>query len=386
MSNELSNTEFFCAESFQEINGEGYSSGDIRTYRMAPLAKTPHADIVIHLSIPPMGHDGFSSLSTNRGNFLGIHFTSTEEKAKRSVFHFPVASNIKTKTSKGVGKIDSMQMPMLYPTWLISRYGRDNLPENLILRHETPLFLDKGTKEFLIFFDESFLDELDASQLTDGVDKNHIRVYRGKNGARYLALRTRDFTDFETAGPGTKNENPVSKALSVIGDNYFRLNLDANSLKKVIVIKSGQAVVNKNRPEAKDHESVIGTSGELSFGKAAMHGNYYYWIDDSGQIDTCVSNPVSRSHAYEDKLSRATWSCLMTGSIVIPYTDKDWDKLIFIKSQMDAIHGAFMDLVRGCEGAPGSLIDLSLDESAARISAGSILRLEDSADPDLVAD
>lgn len=370
MAKELAEKDYFTVENFKALNGEDYRSNDIRTYKMPPLASTPYADVYIHLCVPDAGSKGMSLVRTNQGNFTGNSFTETGTKAERSILNFPKASDIDTKN--GVVKVEDKKLPSLYPSWMITRYGRGGLPENLVAHHVLPLFLDKHTKQFLMFFDEAFLREIDAKLLTEGVDQEHYKVYRGKNKERYLALTSYVCSDFYTVWNSHEKDNPINRAFSIIQDNYFRLTLDASNLEKVIVIDCEQQDTSRHA-----EAGISDTSMKLSFGKAARHGENYYWIDESGHINTQVSNVVQRNHAMRP-LGGARLKDLLPrfskgAKVVIPYTDEDWATLVKIKARMDEINRALLELIQGCRGEIGSSVDLRLSDSTAKSGATKLL-------------
>lgn len=372
MARDIAKRDFFTLDNFKVLNGEGYNKKDVRTYKMPPLSRTPESDIYIHMSLPDKPGDGHGSVRTNQGTFLGCPWEHTDGAARRAVLHFPKASSI--DVSKGLVQIDRKQVPNLYPSWMITRYGRENLPENLTLRHDTTFYLAKSEKKFLYFFDEAFLDELDPDLLTDGVDTACFRIYRDKNRRRFLALASRDFSDFDAIGDRLKQDNPIAVAWSRIQDNYCRLTIDAQKLEKVIVIKSKRDQspdrISPLTPESLDNASI-----SLAFGLAARHNNTYYWIDENGEINTRVQGEVIRYHAQKTGLLGSGLMKETSATIVIPYSEDDWNALVAIKKRLDEVQDSLWNLITGCQAGDNG-IDHSLSDGLKAVDSPKLLGLE----------
>lgn len=376
---EVKKQDFFCLDNFKALNGEGYRPEDIRTYAVPPLASSPARDIEIHLGLPQSsGQRGGSLIRTHRGNFSGYSSVQITEKAQKLILHFPKASDI--KTPKGLVQIDRKKLPSLHPTWLISRYGRENLGPHL--NHEVPLFLDKGSKQFLYFFDESFLDEIDPAALTKGIDKCHFKVYQDSDRRRYLALRSDDFKDINAlANSRLHCDNPLLEAWVTLADNYKQLTLDAKDLEKVIVVKASRnhsTDLNKNSiaEVTRGTAHLSNASMQMTFGLAARHRNNYYWMDANGEINTQVTGHVVRGHTGSALgLLRGGGSRPEPNDItvVIPYSDDDWEKLVLIKARLDAIESTLWELISGCQGDKDSQIDNNLSDSARRLDSNNLL-------------
>lgn len=376
---EISKRDFFCLDNFRALNGERYRPEDNRTYIMPPLSPCPTEDIRIHLGVPETPGKGGALIRTNQGSFIGHDNVQIDEKAAKLILHFPKASEI--KTPKGVVQIDRKKLASLYPSWMITRYGRNNLPEDLTLRHEVPLFLDKKTKEFLYFFDESFLSELDPKILTEDLEPSLYSLYRSTSGERLLALRAKSFDAFENLKGNSADHSPMSHAFNTIRDNYKRLTLDAQSLEQVIVISfSEDNVARTNRGTRIEHG--LGTSLSLTFAMAARYSENYYWVQPDGTIDSQVTNVVDRSHAKErnaftglggPSLSDLRGDSHRGANIVIPYTYEDWRHLLTIKERLEDIQKTLGDLIDGCKGPVGSSSDASLEQGFASIASASLL-------------
>lgn len=372
---DVKKNEFFCLENFKALNGENYRREDIRTYTMPPLGPDPYADILAHLSVPDLPSNGRTLVRTSQGNFSGNLYSETFEKAKNLILHFPKASTI--KTPKGVILVDRKKLPALLPSWMITRYGRENLPERMSLDHPVSLYLDKRTKQFLYFFDESFLAELDPKLLTEGVDKQVFRIYQDAQRQPFLALASKEFNDFDTIGNSFKQDNPIAQAWSQIQENYVQRTLDSRDLEKVIVINCRRDHL-PNLDKESTGADLFNSSMQMTYGIAARHDKSYYWMDKNGEINTRVSGSVHRGHGDSalGLLRGGAFALDQTTTVVIPYTDEDWNKLGIIKARLDAIQDSLWALISGCQADRGSKIDNSLNESLQKLGSTKLLGLE----------
>jgi len=379
MSNPLSNKEFFNSSHFFELNGPGYKPSDIRTYKMQPLANTPAADVEVHLSVPNEGGRGRTLVRTNLGNFSGDQSIQTEEKASRSVLHFPTPTII--DTPKGIVKTDSIKLVTLYPSWIVTRYSQNDKRLGVTTHHPVPLFLDKKTKQFLYFFDESFLDEIDPKELTQNVDRKHWSVYKGKDGRKHLALTTYNFTDILNIGDSRDEENPVNLAFKGVRANYKRLMIDAQSLEKVIV---AQYQFDSRQPRPIEGAMPDGDNRILGlhFFKAARHENTYYRITEDGSLDTRVSVSVTRSSDDKDSMIGRNQGAIGRNwaqnsenvvTVVLPFTDQDWDHLVHLSQALSQLQNDLWSLFKGCES--NEAIDRSLGESAKALPSSRLLNV-----------
>lgn len=380
MSNEIKNRDYFTVENFQRLNGACYNPSDLRTYKMLPLASLPYEDVLIHLSIPKEGDRGGTLIRTNQGSFTGNQFSETMKKAERSVLHFPRASDV--DIPKGLVKLEDRKMLSLYPSWILSRYGVKNL-QGLLIHHVVPLFIDKRTKEFVYFFDEAMLDEMDVKNLVEGVQKDCFRVYKGKTpNKRYLALITKDFEQLEDIGSRGKADNPVNEAFWQIKENYEQTILDASQLEKVIVIAYSKNNKDHDLSDRVKTDGIHKVGMTMTFGLAARHNNNFYWIDQDGSINTRQGVGVNRSHANPSpfasgnrrSLDQETWKEAST--VVIPYTDKDWDRLVRIQARLEEIQAVLGSLIKGCEDADNDQNDLGLEQAILNMQSASLLGLD----------
>lgn len=370
MDKQLAEIEFFTQENFKKINGDDYIPDDNRTYKISPLAASPYRDIAIHMAVPKAGKSGNSLVSTNRGSFFKSVYDDVYDKAANKVLHFPKASEV--RTAKGVVAIDKLKLKSLLPPWILTRYQIVNKKIDMAHSQVVPIFLDKKTKEFLFFFDEAFLDDLDPSLLMRDTPTSSCSVYSGVNGKKYLAIKTHNFTDFKSIGK-TGLVNDVQVAFETIWQNYFELTLDVAEMEKVIVIEytCDDKTRGKNS-RLSDSQFSFDSAMKLSFSKAARHDSTYYLIDDSDNLITKQAFHYNREHASPafpysaecDELPKET-------TVVIPYSEEEWGRLQAIRNQLLDAQRAIWGLLTGCHGESGSQIDKGLcDGYKAAIEAG----------------
>lgn len=168
--------------------------------------------------------------------------------------------------------------------------------------------------------------------------------------------------------------NHVAKAWLQIQHNYKRFTLDSRDLEKVIVI---QYLREHSQTLTEQHRDVplMNSSLQLTFGLAARHEQTYYWMDENDEINTQVADHVSRGHNHSPLgLLRGGETYQDSGAtVVIPYTEADWDRLSVIKAQLDAVQSSLWELISGCKGEKGSKMDHSLGESLQRMDSAKLL-------------
>ena len=337
--NEIKEKKYFTLENMARLNGCDYNKNDVRSYKIPPLSNNPFGDAEIHLAMPPEAANGGAVVvRTNQGNFLGGMFEDTPKKAARAVFSYPTMSEI--KTGKGVAKVDKRKVMTLYPLWILERYGIKGLSSDLEVYDEADFYIDKKTKQFMYFLDVDFLEKISVNELANGVSKKDFSIYSSKEGKEFFAFVVNDFDDFFI------QDSDYSKAFERVSQNYFELMLDAKKLESVIVVnfKNDDNMVKKETPSF-DSRFFLSTSLDWSFFKAARYNSRIYKIDSDGKILTTEKIVVSRDHASKCKLlGSGLGNTNHDMSLIIPYTEKDWDLLITLNERLNLIKDTIGDL------------------------------------------
>lgn len=340
-------------ERMAELNGEGYKAGDIRTYKVIPLANSPASDIEIHENLKSENGRGFVTMRTNIGVTLGTTHSTSMLQASNKVFHFPKATEIKNTLL--VKKVD-VSTP--YPLWMINRYGLESFRGNLTHTQATNIYLNKKTGAFFILFDEDFLRGVAFEDLIGELTKEELEfvsIAQGKIG--YLQISTNDLTEITGKGDST-----FDKIKQKIIDAYTGLFITNENTSKVICL----SIKSKNpdtkpfftqRITPKGLSSLIEANGaamDLSFVVAAERQGKFYPIKEDGTIITNEPFYFSRRHAdsqisplrrdkdyeYGDYIDEVEFS--KESTLIIPYTDEDY---AFIKGVVERLNSVKMELI-----------------------------------------
>lgn len=336
-----------------ELNGEGYKAGDIRTYKVIPLADNPARDIEIHENLRSENGRGSVTMHTNIGVTLGTTHSTSMQQASNKVFHFPKATEIKNTLL--VKKVD-VSTP--YPLWMINRYGLESFRGNLTHTQATNIYLNKKTGAFFILFDEDFLRGVAFEELIGELTKEELEFVSVARGKReYLQISTNDLT--EITGKGHSNFDKVKQKII---DAYTSLFITTENTSKVICLS-----IKSNNPETRRFHTqhitppqlsaLIAANGaamDLSFVVAAERQGKFYPIKEDGTIVTNEPFYFSRRHAdsqisplrrdkdyeYGDYIDEKEFA--KESTLIIPYTDEDY---AFIKGVVERLNAVKMELI-----------------------------------------
>ncbi|WP_210498204.1 hypothetical protein [Vibrio crassostreae] len=370
----------------QELHGEKYKKGDLRTYRNQPLARTPAREIEIHEHMPVEKGAGSVAMSTSLGRILGTTHSTSSQQAANKVFHFPKATDFKDLIL--VKKVD---ITTSYPTWMIERYGIDNLGQSLSHTQATNIYLNKKTGHFLICFDESFLDGVALSDLVTTLSDEEaamVSVISCKKGGDYLTISSDNLNDIQkSTGEFQSIKRAVMKA-------YMQLFITAQNTEKVICvsIKSGAVSSDRYYSRSRSVSSQLrkmvedsGMSLDMSFLVAAKRESTLYPISEDGRIITSEPFVFERKHADSSAtglmgsgLSKCgkpigsywdenEWRDNVT--LMLPYTDEDYEFLCSVVERLDQLKEDLISFFKQTESRQDG-IDSSFD-SALESYAGS---------------
>ncbi|ELP5902624.1 hypothetical protein QTV49_004664 [Vibrio vulnificus] len=338
----------------EEINGEGYKSGDIRTYKVAPLSSDPARDIEIHEYMKATRDANcMISMRTNIGVISGNSHSTSYQQSSNKVLHFPKAAEVEDLML--VKKVD-ISTP--YPIYLIERYGLDNLGDDLCRTQQTGIYLDKSNGDFVVLFDEDFLDMLAPSDILSSLgeeSRKFARLYHstrksGKNKS-YIGIIAKSLN--EITDKRNRDESNFYKIKEEVVDLYRNLFINAENSKKVIClsIKSDRADYRTfySRSVGSILTELVEKQGlklDIAYMVAAQRKSTFYPINEAGEIQLKAPFHFDRKHAHANKSplnydenhqygaysDQHEWSNTIT--VIIPYTEEDHK---FIKSVVDRL-------------------------------------------------
>ncbi|MCY9861372.1 hypothetical protein OTK49_02425 [Vibrio coralliirubri] len=338
-----------------ELNGEGYKAGDIRTYKVMPLAHNPAKDIEIHENLKPLSGMAGNTMSTVLGSVGGTAHSNSMQQASNKVFHFPKASGI-----DGALLVRKVDVETPYPMWMINRYGLESFRGDLTHTQSTNIYVDKRSGLFYILFDEAFLNGVAFEDLTTGLSKDELElvsIANGKSG-RYFRISTRNLVDIT----GRNRDAQFSIVKQKVIDAYTSLFITKENTTKVICIS-----IKSKYPDTTPFfvhgttssilSSLVRSNGaamDLSFVVAAERQGKFYPIKEDGSIEASSPFHFRRRHAdseisslrsdkeyqYGDYIDEQEFS--KESTLIIPYTEEDHS---FIKGVVDRLNSVKMDLI-----------------------------------------
>jgi hypothetical protein len=383
-STDLAEKNYFTLERQRELNGEGYNPRDVRTYKVPPLKNSPAGDICVHCSMPDSYPNKASSVvRTNIGSFHGNYHDKSDSQANNRVLHFPLASSFST-----LMLLNKKRLTTLYPSWMIERYGLENLHEDLTHTQTTPIFVDQKTSKFVVLMDESFLDKVSYSDLTVGLTREeeaYVTRYSDKDGKRkFFGFKVDCYQDF------FDYKNGLRAVRDKVFANYLSLFVTAQNTQKMLAVWMLNKQADTRDPFYSQNHSVSqlmsgliadqSLSINLSFSVVAKRDKTFYPMKDDGTIETKCPFYFQRKHnKYGDNFGDSLGGYLTeaekdgTTTLLLPYTEEDHELLKHIVERLDLLRNELMRFFKRSEQGKEHLTDMSLQDVIEDFSASPAL-------------
>lgn len=372
----------YTKEAMREANGDGYTPNSIRTYTIPPLSNNPATDAEIHLAAPAEGSKGHSVVRTNAGTFLGCLSVETGRAAPKAIFKYPAAKDIKSGEKIGkttLTKVKTRQLNTLYPTFIIERYGLDFIPDDFTAVDSMPIYLDTKSVQFIAFLDDLFLDGIDPSVITLGTKQT--RVYYDKEHNPKLAFYAKNFEDF------TSRDSVYHSDFKIVQQNYEALMIASQNLEKVIVVSYasqgepiGDGTLDNMLNGSLDAKIFYESKLDWSFYIGARYKKSVYPYDKDGNLITTKRLIVTRDHASNNHLIRSmekTKDGHHKHTILLPYTDGDFEMLTNLRKKIDEINDVLGGLFSHAKNEDKkSTIDKPLSEALNLLSSEQRLMID----------
>lgn len=335
---------------FQELveaNGPGYNPGDIRTYTCLPLAGGPAMEIAIHLSLESEHKSGKGTFAgRHQSTPYGGHFTNysveTQRKVSNMIIHFPKASEFPS-----LKLLKSLDLPTLYPSWMIERYGKE-ASDNLMLRHSTPIFYDLSSNKFVLFLDTEFFQGTTPEGLKFPVTAN-TKIYTGKDKRAYAAFQADTLKGLVELMEGRAEATPFQDYLQIYRQRF----LDASKGERVICLamkttstspEHGPAGVDKRAVAL--HSSSASRSTRETIQKLVLAHNTHFELYQGALIGDLIYLMDEQGALYPDAIMCSTKHQRLRKEVItiykhddytflmMPYDEEDWLTLKRLNERM----------------------------------------------------
>lgn len=326
-------------EALKALNGEGYDPTDIRTYQCPALHGSPRKEVQAHMALAGLyGKTNSSSYTTRLGSFFGHSSVEFINKTSNMVLRFPKASAFNQ-----LKLIKSLELPSLFPSWMIERY---ELEDNVTLQHLTPVFYDARHHKFVAFLDIDFYRDLSpASVKFEGIP--NFRMMHDKNKKSYGAFTGNTFKELtdNVMSLRTGEESSFQQVVKI----YRRHFLNAANGERVICVgfkhtcsarSSHELLTDVHTYSSSDLVTILTRfqSADFELYQGALIDDTIYLMDDEGKLypDAMVlATKQRRKKANNDKFLRASSKDFTY--FTIPYADADWQKLVAIHERVNSI-------------------------------------------------
>lgn len=338
MTTKLTTDKTLTFEALKALNGEGYDPADIRTYKCPAICANPRKEVQAHLALSGYGSTTRSSYTTRIGSFLGHSSVEFIKKVSNMVLHFPKASDFNQ-----LKPIKSLELPSLYPSWMIERYELDDC---VTLQHLTPVFYDARQHKFVAFLDTDFYRDLSPASVKFGNIPNY-HTMQDKNGKPYGAFTADTFKELTNSVISTKTGEDSS--FQQVVKVYRRHFLSASNGERVVCVGFKHKASTKSSHElltdvhSYSHSDLVSKltrfqSVAFELYQGALVDDMVYLMDDDGTLhpDAMVlATKQRRKRAEGDKFLQGTTKDFTY--FTIPYTDHDWQKLVAIHERVNSI-------------------------------------------------
>lgn len=325
-------------ETLRALNGEGYDPADISTYTCPAICSTPRKEVQAHLALSGYGKTNSASYTTRIGGFFGHSSVEFINKVSNMVLRFPKASDFNQ-----LKLIKSLELPSLYPSWMIARYGLD---DNVTLHHLTPVFYDARHHKFVAFLDADFYRDISPAAVKLGNIPNFCTM-QNKKGKTYGAFTADTFKELTNSvvADNTKEDSSFQQAVRV----YRRHFLNAANGERIICVgfkhngstkSSYELLTGVHSYSNSDLVSNLTRFQSVAFElyQGALVDDMIYLMDDEGTLhpDAMVlATKQRRKRAEGDKFLKVSNKDFTY--FTIPYTDHDWKKLVAIHDRVKSI-------------------------------------------------